>query len=151
MDKGAKEVSDLSEREVASRIRQPGGGRNPYAAVKNRNAQFENIAKLKAEFEKAGNPIVSMDAQKKEQLGNLYRDGHLYTLEELQTYDHDFPSYAEGVLIPHTIYDLQLNVGYIQNWFWLDQVRPCPKFKLTTDCTGFHRYNLWLIISLDWP
>jgi len=83
-------------------------------AIKNRNAQFENIMRLKAEFEATGNPIVSMDVKKKEQVGNLYRDGHLYTLEELQTYDHDFPSYAEGVIIPHTIYDLQLNVGYIQ-------------------------------------
>ncbi len=82
--------------------------------VENRNEQFENIARLKAEFEAAGNPIVSMDTKKKEHLGNFYRDGHLYTLEELQTYDHDFPSYAEGVIVPHSIYDLRLNVGYIQ-------------------------------------
>lgn len=82
--------------------------------IKNRNEQFENIVRLKAEFEAAGNPIVSMDTKKKEQLGNFYRDGHLYTLEELQTYDHDFPSYAEGIIIPHSIYDLQLNIGYIQ-------------------------------------
>jgi transposase len=82
--------------------------------IKNRNEQFENIARLKAEFEAAGNPIVSMDTKKKEYLGNFYRDGHLYTLEELRTYDHDFNSYAEGVIIPHSIYDLRLNVGYIQ-------------------------------------
>jgi len=82
--------------------------------IKNRNEQFENIARLKAEFEAAGNPIVSMDTKKKEYLGNFYRDGHLYTLEELQTYDHDFLSYADGVIIPHSIYDLRLNVGYIQ-------------------------------------
>jgi len=82
--------------------------------IKNRNEQFENIIRLKSEFEAAGNPIISMDTKKKEYLGNFYRDGHLYTLEELQTYDHDFKSYAEGVIIPHTLYDLQLNVGYIQ-------------------------------------
>ena len=82
--------------------------------IKNRNEQFENIARLKAEFEAVGNPIVSMDTKKKEDLGNFYRDGHLYTLEEIQTYDHDFKSYAEGVVIPHSIYDLRLNVGYIQ-------------------------------------
>lgn len=82
--------------------------------IKNRNEQFENIAQLRAEFEAAGNPIVSMDTKKKEHLGNFYRDGHLYTLEELQTYDHDFHSYAEGIIIPHSIYDLRLNVGYIQ-------------------------------------
>jgi Rhodopirellula transposase DDE domain len=38
----------------------------------------------------------------------------LYTLEELTTYDHDFGSFAEGVIIPHSFYDIRLNVGYIQ-------------------------------------
>jgi hypothetical protein len=84
------------------------------AEIKNRNQQFENIARLKAEFEAVGNPVVSMDTKKKEYIGNFYRDGHLYTREELLTYDHDFHSYAEGVIIPHSLYDLGLNVGYIQ-------------------------------------
>jgi hypothetical protein len=82
--------------------------------IKHRDEQFENIARLKAEFKAAGNPIVSMDTKKKEYLGNFYREGHLYTLNELHTYDHDFHSYAEGVIIPHSLYDLQFNVGYIQ-------------------------------------
>jgi hypothetical protein len=82
--------------------------------VPKRNEQFENIQRLKAEYEAAGNPIVSMDTKKKEQLGNFYRDGHLYTLEALTTYDHDFGSFAEGVIIPHSFYDIRLNVGYIQ-------------------------------------
>jgi len=42
--------------------------------IKNRNEQFENIARIKAEFEMAGNPIISMDTKKKEDLGNFYRD-----------------------------------------------------------------------------
>ena len=82
--------------------------------VANRNAQFENIARLIAEYRAAGNPVISMDTKKKEYLGNFYRDGHLYTLEELQTYDHDFTSFAEGIIIPHSLYDIGLNVGYIQ-------------------------------------
>ena len=81
--------------------------------IKNRNEQFENIVRLKADFAAAGNPIVSMDTKKKEYIGNFYREGRLYTLAELHTYDHDFPSYAEGVIIPHSLYDLSLNVGYI--------------------------------------
>lgn len=81
--------------------------------VKYRNAQFENIARLRAEYVAAGNPVVSMDTKKKEYLGNLYREGHLYTLEELQVYDHDFNSPAEGIVIPHGIYDVQRNTGYI--------------------------------------
>ncbi len=82
--------------------------------VKNRNEQFENILGLKAEYAAAGNPAISLDSKKKEHIGNLYRDGQLYTLEEIITYDHDFPSYAEGVIIPHCIYDWKLNTGYIQ-------------------------------------
>ncbi len=82
--------------------------------VEHRNEQFENITRLTLEYETAGNPMVSLDTKKKEQIGNLYRDGHLYTREELVTYDHDFPSYADGVIIPHCLYDWTLNTGYIQ-------------------------------------
>ena len=86
----------------------------PKKDIPHRNEQFEKIAHLRAEYEAAGNPVISLDTKKKEHLGNLYRDGHLYTLEEIQTYDHDFPSLAEGVVIPHGIYDCGLNLGYIQ-------------------------------------
>ena len=82
--------------------------------VKDRNEQFENIDRLRSEFEKVGNPIISMDTKKKEDLGNFYRDGKLYTQEELKTYDHDFKSYADGTVVPHSFYDLKLNIGYVQ-------------------------------------
>jgi transposase len=88
--------------------------RQTMKAVKHRNEQFENIQHLKEAYEAAGNPVVSMDTKKKELLGNFYRDGHLYTLAELRAYDHDFTSFAEGVMIPHSFYDLRLNGGYIQ-------------------------------------
>lgn len=81
--------------------------------VPHRNEQFENIARLIADYQGTGNPIMSMDTKKKEYLGNFYRDGHLYTLEQLLTYDHDFTSFAQGVIIPHALYDLKQNVGYI--------------------------------------
>jgi hypothetical protein len=84
------------------------------ADIPDRNAQFEYLAQLTATYRAAGNPIISMDTKKKEHLGNFYREGHLYTLSELQVYDHDFPSFAEGVIIPHSLYDVQLNLGYIQ-------------------------------------
>jgi len=88
--------------------------RRTKKTVPYRNEQFENIARLIAEYEASGNPAISMDTKKKELLGNFYREGCLYTLEELQTYDHDFKSYAEGIIIPHGLYDLRLNIGYIQ-------------------------------------
>jgi hypothetical protein len=46
-------------------------------------------------------------------IGNLYRPGTLYTQGVVETLDHDFPSLAQGVIIPHGIYDLKKNQGYI--------------------------------------
>ncbi len=81
--------------------------------VNDRNAQFENIACLKAKYLAAGNPVISMDTKKKEYLGNFYRAGYLYSQQAVQVYDHDFNSWAEGMIIPHGIYDLQHNTGFI--------------------------------------
>ncbi len=81
--------------------------------VANRDAQFRNIARLFDEYKAAGNPILSIDTKKTEKIGNFYRDGYLYTLEELEVYDHDFPSFAEGKIIPHGLYDIVQNIGYI--------------------------------------
>jgi len=81
--------------------------------VAHRDEQFQNIKRLKTEFQVKGEPIISLDTKKKEYLGNFYRAGRLYTRQELQAFDHDFNSFAEGVIIPHGIYDLQDNVGYI--------------------------------------
>lgn len=81
--------------------------------VQQRNAQFENIARLKAEYQAAGNPVISMDTKKKEYLGNFYRDGYAYTQQTLLAFDHDFNSFAEGVVIPHGLYDVLRNKGYI--------------------------------------
>ncbi len=79
----------------------------------NRNAQFENIAILRALFTVAGNPVISMDSKKKELIGNLYRDGKVYTTKTVEVYDHDFPSLAEGVGVPHTLYDMARNEAYV--------------------------------------
>lgn len=47
-------------------------------------------------------------------IGQLYRQGHLYTQKEpIEVFDHDWKSLAQGVAIPHGLYDLNLNVGYI--------------------------------------
>jgi hypothetical protein len=44
----------------------------------------------------------------------LYRPGRVYTTEEIEVFDHDWKSLAQKVAIPHGLYDLTLNVGYIQ-------------------------------------
>lgn len=51
--------------------------------------------------------------EKKALIGHFYRPGTLYTQATVETWDHDFPSLAQGVVIPHGIYDLQRNRGYV--------------------------------------
>lgn len=75
--------------------------------------QFQNIARLCALYEQAGHPIFSVDTKKKELIGDLFRPGQAYTQATIETLDHDFPSYATGVIHPHCIYDLQRNHGHI--------------------------------------
>jgi Rhodopirellula transposase DDE domain len=73
-----------------------------------RDAQFLNIARIKGEYLQSGDPVVSIDTKKKELLGTFYRDGKVYTRHQtLLAYDHDFPSHAEGVVIPYGLYDLK--------------------------------------------
>ncbi len=47
-------------------------------------------------------------------IGPFYRAGYTYNTEVLEVYDHDWPSLAEGVAVPHGLYDLRQNKGYIQ-------------------------------------
>jgi hypothetical protein len=84
------------------------GGDSPH-----RDPQFRHLAHLIQEFQEAGNPVLSMDTKKKEFLGTLYRHGKVYCQEALKAFDHDFASLAQGVIIPHGIYDLALNHGWI--------------------------------------
>ena len=46
-------------------------------------------------------------------IGNFYRAGELYTQERVHVNDHDFRSLAEGIAIPHGLYDIVRNIGYI--------------------------------------
>ena len=81
--------------------------------AENRNEQFERINELRIEYEGTGNPIISIDVKKKEETGNFYRAGQCYCTEAMEVYDHDFKSFSEGVIIPHGIYDIRMNIGYV--------------------------------------
>jgi hypothetical protein len=78
-----------------------------------RNAQFENIARLRKTYLKAGSPVLSIDTKKKELLGEFYRDGVIDTQATIQTNDHDFASMGSGTVIPHGIYDVGRNEGFV--------------------------------------
>jgi len=81
--------------------------------VANRNEQFEYIKKLITDYQLVGSAVLSMDVKKKEELGQLYRSGLCYTQQPLESYDHDYPSLREGVVIPHGLYDMTYNDAFI--------------------------------------
>jgi len=78
-----------------------------------RNEQFENIAALKRRYLRSPNPIISMDTKKKELLGEFFRAGEAWSTGINAVFDHDFPSYAYGKIIPHGLYDPKRNIGHI--------------------------------------
>jgi hypothetical protein len=78
-----------------------------------RDAQFQNIARIKRQYVDSADPILSIDTKKRELLGTFYRDGRVYTRQGLLAFDHDFPSFADGVVIPYGLYDLKRNSGYV--------------------------------------
>ena len=77
-----------------------------------RATQFKIIFDLVAMMS-LGTPIISINCKKKENLGTLYRSGKLYSTAPLEVFDHDYTSLSEGKVIPHGIFDIQLNQGYI--------------------------------------
>lgn len=46
-------------------------------------------------------------------IGNFFRPGKLYTQAAIRVHDHDFPSLAKGKAIPHGLYDVYRNIGYV--------------------------------------
>jgi hypothetical protein len=115
-----------------------------------RDAQFERIAALKAEYLDAGNPIFSIDTKAKEHLGQLFRAGRVRTQQAFQAFDHDFPSWATGVIIPHGIYDLARNRGHINIGLSHDTSQfACDSFRWYWNRIGQQCYRdatsiLWL-------
>ena len=66
-----------------------------------RNAQFENIAKIKNQYLSAGHPVISIDTKNKEQLGNFHREGVTDAVEPMIVNDHDLASASDGKVIPY--------------------------------------------------
>jgi hypothetical protein len=112
------------------------GGESP-----DRDAQFRHIARLKRSYLNAGEPVFSIDTKAKEHLGQLFRQGRVWTQQAFQALDHDFPSWATGVVIPHGIYDVARNLGHINIGLSHDTSEfACDSFRWFWKCIGQQRY-----------
>lgn len=78
-----------------------------------RDRQFQIIALYRNLYLESVNPIISIDTKKHELLGPFHRRGRPFTTEPAHVFDHDFPSFADGYVIPHGLYDLKRNRGYL--------------------------------------
>jgi transposase len=80
-----------------------------------RNAQFEHIHETIKIYQSEYQPIISVDAKKKELVGNFKNAGKELCRkkepEKVKVYD--FPSDAEGKAIPYGVYDITKNKGWV--------------------------------------
>jgi hypothetical protein len=80
-----------------------------------RDAQFGHVNAMIAEFRAAGDPAVSVDAKKKEQLGPYWRAGRAWRGkgDPVRVRDHDFPDEELGKITPYGVYDIAANTGFV--------------------------------------
>lgn len=76
-----------------------------------RNAQFEHIAARANAFRRTGQPAVSVDTKKKENLGNMKNPGETYRKKKSpqKVKTHDFPEKELGKAVPYGVYDINHN------------------------------------------
>ena len=134
------------------------GGTSP-----DRDAQFLNIARLIEQSQSAGTPYFSIDTKAKEFLGQLFRKGRVRSTKAFEAFDHDFPSWADGVLIPHGIFDPVRNCGHVNlglshdttefacdriQWYWNRIGKQCypdaESMLLLFDCGGSNSASKYL-------
>jgi hypothetical protein len=80
-----------------------------------RDAQFRYINGQARAFRDAGDPVISVDAKKKEQVGNYENSGRAWRPkgDPAKVRDHDFPGPGEGKAIPYGTCDLAADAGWV--------------------------------------
>jgi hypothetical protein len=140
------------------------GGKHP-----DRNAQFEKINALVKEFQGDGQPAISVDTKKKENVGDFKNAGRTLRPkgepEPVQV--HDFIIKEKGKASPFGVYDIAANEGWVNVgidhdtaafavesirrwWDRLGKKRYANKAKrllITADCGGSNGYRvrLWKV------
>jgi DDE family transposase len=80
-----------------------------------RNAQFEYINRRVRAFQRAGQPVVSVDSKKRELIGDFKNAGQEWrpagSPEEVRA--KDFPDKRLGKVTPSGVYDLTYNEGWV--------------------------------------
>jgi transposase len=80
-----------------------------------RNAQFEYIHKKVEQYMQEQQPVISVDAKKRELVGNFDNKGVEWHPqgEALSVNAYDFLTEASGVAIPYGVFDIKENIGWV--------------------------------------
>ena len=80
-----------------------------------RDAQFGFINEKAKTFIAAGEPVISVDTKKKENIGNFKNPGQEYrrNKDPRKVLDHDFPIKELGKIAPYGVYNLNHNIGFV--------------------------------------
>lgn len=80
-----------------------------------RDKQFQHINKTGEAYLASGDPFISVDCKKKENIGNFKNEGQEYRHigDPRQVLDHDFPLRELGKVAPYGIYTVNDNTGYV--------------------------------------
>lgn len=80
-----------------------------------RDAQFVFINETTEEFLAQGEPVISVDTKKKENIGDFKNNGSEYRKkkEPRKVLDHDFPIKELGKVAPYGVYVLNNNTGFV--------------------------------------
>jgi hypothetical protein len=80
-----------------------------------RDAQFRYISAQAKEHLAAGQPVISVDAKKKEQVGQYAQAGREWRPkgDPVRVRDHGFAEEETGHAIPYGIYDVAANTGFV--------------------------------------
>jgi hypothetical protein len=135
------------------------------ASHPDRNAQFEYINRQCGLFHLKGYPVLSVDAKKKENIGNFKNSGQEYRKKgkAQKVLDHDFPLSELGKATPYGVYEIFRDAGFvnvgiskdtaefsvesIRKWWNLKGNESYPKARellITADCGGSNGYRVRL-------
>jgi hypothetical protein len=127
-----------------------------------RNAQFKFINEKAKQFIEIGEPVISVDTKKKENIGNFKNPGQEYRRNKYprKVLDHDFPIKELGKVSPYGVYNLNHNIGFvnlgtscdtaefavesISRWWEIVGKHTFPnakKLMITCDCGGSNGYR----------
>jgi transposase len=110
---GADTVGDLLRQEgfsLQGNARALEGKRHP-----DRDAQFRYISGQVSDHQGTGDPVISVDAKKKELVGEFRNAGREWRPkgQPARVRDHDFLAEAEGKAVPYGVYDLTADAGWV--------------------------------------